>query len=261
MKRIVILLVLSVLSVRSEEPANNRALLDKLRADDFDERLDARAKLIARGSAVRELVTRELARTDLDADYKTNLKAVAAGLSEGVALEPFDAPKRLDFEARGETVAKALEIISQQYGQIVTARGNAGSKRVTVSIKRATFIEVVNAVRENAGLNFFPNMDIAKPKVDVVRGGTTEDFANLALCEPPEGVNGIVATSGPFAIVLNQAVMGVGIGDPVLYRNLNISGYIYYGTDVKLSKMKITALKASTSDNKQTFDLVAPNVS
>jgi len=234
-------------------PASDRALLEKLRADDFDERQAAREKLVARGDAVRSLIASELAKTGLDTDYKLNLNTIATELNENANLNPFDAPKRLDLELKNETVGVALQKISTSFGQTVTAREGAGSKTVTLSLNQKTFMESVDAVRRAAGLSFFPPAPVDPYFPDTQ--ATLDRFKNLALSLPSKDAEDIVATNGPFAVALSHPRTSDEPEFQSRDKASSIGGTLYFTQGARFSGAKIIALNGT--DGKMEFDELA----
>ncbi|MEI6234164.1 MAG: hypothetical protein WCT04_14000 [Planctomycetota bacterium] len=257
-KRLVLLFSIALaISLRcsAEEPAplSHQSLLEKLRSDDFDERQNACAELIKRADAVRELVGSELSKSDIDADYKLNLKAVVAGIAEMDILKPIDAPKRIDLEVANESVESVLKKISDAFGQVVTARGNSESKKITLVLKQKTFMESVDAVRRAAGLRFFPTYTTVAPAVN--EADLLARFKNLSLASDKSLDEEVVATSGPFAVSLFR-------NHPPKYAGFNLNsvetamgGSLYCQSDIVITKARITQLKATALN--QEFDELA----
>ncbi len=285
MKTASLLIALSILfnptRASAETPrVDDAALLEMLRDENFDTRQDARDRLIARGLAVRELIDSELAKKDPDPDYKINLKAVAAGLRELDMLRPFDAPKRIDLELKDDTVAAALEKIAAHFGQNVIAEFYARDKKITLSIKGATFMESIDAVRRAAVLEFAPRCDqfnvlspfssglVARVQRQPLDAGimgrgrveaapvpddkTLARFANLTLAERPSNDPDTTAVQGPFAVVFTRVETkerGNGLN------LLHLAGTLYFNRDARFSRLKFASLKAV--DGEKEYNLIA----
>lgn len=244
--------------LHAEEPAGLDAkLLDTLRSDDFDARQNARNKLIERGEPIRALVTAELDKKSIDPDYKAHLNAVLSGLRELDTLKPFDAPRRITLDEKDATVAALLAKIAAHFEQSVTALDDAGSRRISVALKGATFIESVDAVRRAAGLEFCPRY--------VARSGKTaaENYVSLALGKRAEGAPDASAASGPFALTLAytfqpESTAGAGPGLAVRTPYMYAGGTLHFDKAARFSRLKIVSLTAVDADKKD-YAIAPPN--
>src|ERR1019366_5060281 len=93
----VFLVVFALAGVRAAE-ADDGKLLEQLRSDDFDARVKAQTKLIARGAQARARIDAELERKDLEPDYRDALRAIRSKLKNDEVLDAFDHPQRADFD-------------------------------------------------------------------------------------------------------------------------------------------------------------------
>ncbi len=150
-------LVPIAMACRGEENPEDRKLLDALHADDFDVREAAKKKLIDRGEAVRTTITTELAKKDLDPDYKEYLKAIVGKLKDADVMKAFDTPKRIDLDVKDETVNAVLEKLKNFFGFTAEAKGDPGNKKIALSLKGATFLEAVDGVRKAGNLAYDRN--------------------------------------------------------------------------------------------------------
>lgn len=186
-----------------EASAADQALLVKLRDNNFDVRQDARKALMERGLAVRALIEGELKKENLDPDYKTHLKAIAARFKNLELLAAIDKPKRIDLEFKDRPASEAFRKIRDHFGFGVVLGEGTGKKSVSLSAKGLTFFEAVEAVRKAADLSF--DTDAIK-RVDQLRdrGGAAALVGDGAMPLKTSDANSGASTAakGPVLVVI-----------------------------------------------------------
>ncbi|HLX62742.1 MAG TPA: hypothetical protein VKX17_15805 [Planctomycetota bacterium] len=244
--------------VFAAEDDADKKLLEALHSEDFDAREGAKKKLLERGDAVRELIVKELEKKDLDADYKDQLKTIASHLKDTDVLKAFDNPKRIDLELKDEPVSTALDKIKTQFGFGVVARDDAGKKKITLSLKGATFLEAVDAVRKAANLAYDRNeimqMMFRARARNPVRAGRA-DVGDAVLVLRENGDEGLIpaAAKGPvlvfFETINYNATRSINFGNggkrtSDTQKNFSISGYLLVEPELRFSGVSIANMRA-----------------
>lgn len=242
---------------RCEEAAEDRKLLDALRSDDFDARDAAKKKLIERGEAIREIITVELAKTDIDPDYKDNLKGIAAKLKDADVLKAFDTPKRIDLDLKEETVNSALEKLKVHFGFEAQAKGDAGNKKITVQLKDATYLEALDAVRKSANLAYDRNEIMQMMFRRRAKTGP-EGAAGLALRENGDDALLPAAAKGPvlafFESINYHLSRNINFGtdgkkNAVAQKNFSIQGFLIVEPELRCSSIGLVNMRAIGAKN------------
>ncbi len=261
-----LLLILPAASaVRGEEPADPRKLLEALRADDFDAREAAKKKLINSGETVRALITEELAKKDIDPDYKEHLKSILGKLKDTDVMKAFDAPKHIDIDAKDETVNDVLAKIKTTFGFSALAKGDPGAKKITLAIKGATYLEAVDAVRKAANLAYDRNEIMQMMFRQRGRNGVIvaeESGPTLALRENTD--EGLIpgAAKGPVLVFFESInyhlsrniIFGGGAGgggkkNAVNQKNFSMQGFLIVEPELRCSGISIGKMSAPSANN------------
>ncbi len=242
---------------RCEEAPDDRKLLDALRSDDFDARDAAKKKLIDRGEAIRGIITDELAKKDIDPDYKDNLKGIAAKLKDADVLKAFDTPKRIDLDIKDESVNAALEKLKVHFGFEAQAKGDAGNKKITVQLKDATYLESVDAVRKAANLAYDRN-EIMQMMFRRRGKAGAESAAALALRENGDDALLPAAAKGPvlafFESINYHLSRNINFGNEgkknaVAQKNFSIQGFLIVEPELRCASIGLTNMRAIGANN------------
>ena len=241
----------------SEENPDDRRLLDALRSDDFDAREAAKKKLLERGDAVRAMLGEELTKTDLDADYKEYLKAIAGKLKDADVMKAFDHPKRIDLSVKKETVNAVFVKLKDHFGFSAQIKGPAGDKEISLELKNASFFEAVDAVRKAANLMY----DRDELRQMMFNARNTGAAAPLWLRENGDANPSPCAAKGPVLVLFDS--INVNLSRNILFGNegkrnintqksFNLQGWVVTEQDLHFSGIGISSLTAS-SDKQETL--------
>ena len=189
--------------------ADDKKLLAALRDDDFDAREKARVKLTERGETVRAMLDDELKKTDLDPDYRDTIKTIASHLKSADVLKEFDNPTRITLDVKDEALPKVCDQLKEKFGYGVGLKDVSDKKKVTLSIKDATFLEAVDALRKAADLTYERSdmtRGIMRVAIRRVKGATPppEQPNLITLRENTDGMPVPAAAKGPVLVMIEN---------------------------------------------------------
>ncbi|MEI6234163.1 MAG: hypothetical protein WCT04_13995 [Planctomycetota bacterium] len=251
---------------RAEEDADTRKLLDTLKSDDFDAREASKKKLIEKGEAIRELITAEQAKKDLDPDYATYLKTIIGKLKDADVLKAFDTPKRIDLDIHDEAVSAVLAKIKTHFGFSTSAQKDASDKKIDLKIKGATFMESIEAVRKAGKLAYDRNALMQ----GMFRGrlGNGEDSVSGIVLKDTANADDVPSAAKGPALVFFETInfnmsRTLSFGNGVqrnanAQKNYYIQGYVIVEPELRCSAIGLVNFRSAGANNET---ITASNVS